>query len=123
MLWTVSDWSGDQDLAAFETMNDHWVDIDSILRSNPWGEQGLQSPALPMVFMACYNVDKFRHFVFETSFLSRFAVPVSRQKEIRTSDEALMFFGFDWVRLMLRNEGPLKEASGDRCAAGDEQQG
>jgi hypothetical protein len=48
--------------------------------------------------------------VFETSFLSRFVVSVSRQDEIRTSDEALMLFGFDWVRRMLRNEGPLKKA-------------
>ncbi len=110
--WTVSDWSGDQDLAAFEALNDHWVDIDSIFRSNPWGEQGLQNPALPMAFMACYDVDKFRQFVFDTSFLERFAVPASRQEEIRISDEALMLFGFDWVRGILRNEGPLKKASG-----------
>ncbi len=110
--WTVDAWAADQDLAAFEAMNDHWVDIDSILRSNPWGHKGLQHPALPMVFMACYNMDKFRQFVFGTSFLSRFAVPASRLAEIRASDEALMRFGFDWVRRMLRNEGPLASPSG-----------
>ena len=121
--WTVADWSRDQDLAAFEAMNDHWVDIDSILRANPWGEPGLKSPALPMAFMACYNVDKFRQFVFETSFLARFTVPVSRQEKMRRSDEALMLFGFDWVRRILRNEGPLQEVSGDRLAAGDRNRG
>ncbi len=109
--WTVDAWAADQDLAAFEAMNDHWVGIDSILRTNPWGAKGLQNPALPMVFMACYNMDKFRQFVFESSFLSRFAVPTARIEEIRASDEALMLFGFDWVRRMLRNEGPLATPS------------
>ena len=106
-IWTPSEWSLDQDLATYEAMNDHWVDIDSLLRNNPWGTQGLQSPALPMAFMACFNMDKFRPFVFESSFLARFAIPAPRVEAVRTSDEALMLLGFDWVRRMLRNEGPL----------------
>jgi Fe-S-cluster containining protein len=109
--WTVSEWAADQGLAAFEAHNDRWVDVDSLLRTNPWGAQGLQSPALSMAFMACYNVDKFRRFVLESTFLTRFAVPDARVAEIRTSDEALMHLGFDWVRRLLRNQGPLAEAS------------
>ena len=111
--WTPAGWASDQDLAAFEAWNDHWVDIDSIFRSNPWGEKGIQSPALQMAFMACYNMDKFRRFVCESSFLSRFSVPPARVEAIRGSDEALMLLGFDWVRRMLRNEGPLAAASGN----------
>ncbi len=111
--WTVDAWSTDQDLGAFETFNDHWVDIDSIFRTNPWGPNGLQSPALPMAFMACYNMDKFRRFVFDSSFLTRFSVPAARVEAIRTSDESLLLFGFDWVRLMLRGQGPLAGTNGD----------
>ena len=107
IVWTLSDWATDQDLAAFEAMNDHWVDIDSLLRTNPWGERGLRSPAFQMVFMACYNLDEFRRFVFESSFLMRFEIPAPRLEAVRAEDEALMLLGFDWVRRMLRNEGPL----------------
>ena len=107
--WTVAAWVADQGLAAFEAFNDHWVDIDSIFRSNPWGAGGLQSPALRMAFMACYDMDKFRRFIFDSSFLKRFSVPAERIEAIRATDEALMLFGFDWVRLMLRSQGPLAE--------------
>jgi Fe-S-cluster containining protein len=116
--WTVTNWGADQNLADFETYNDRWVDIDSLFRTNPWGAQGLESPALSMAFMACYNMDKFRQFVFESSFLSRFPVPAERVAEIRAADEALMLFGFDWVRRMLRNEGPLAEVSGRSVVPG-----
>ena len=105
--WTIADWSDDQDLADYEAMNDQWVDVDSIFRTNPWGDQGIRSPALPMAFMACYNMDKFRQFVFESSFLTRLAVPAPRIEAVRATDEALMLLGFDWVRRMLRYEGPL----------------
>ncbi len=105
--WTVAAWSSDQDLTPFEALNEHWVDMDSLFRANPWGASGLQSPAFPMAFMACYNIDKFKQFVFESSFRKRFTIPAARLEAIRTSDEALMLFGFDWVRLILRNDGPL----------------
>jgi hypothetical protein len=63
-----------------------------------------------MAFMACYDLDKFRQFVFGSSFLKRFHVPEQRIQAIRSADEDLMLFGFDWVRLMLRNQGPLAES-------------
>lgn len=110
--WTVSAWSADQNLAPFEALNDHWVAIDSIFRRNPWGDQGLQNPALAMAFMACYNLDKFRRFVFKSSFLARFDVPAARREAIAAADEDLLLFGFDWVRRMLRNEGPLRATAG-----------
>ena len=65
-----------------------------------------------MAFMACYDMDKFRRFVFDSSFLKRFSVPAERIATIRAADEDLMLFGFDWVRLMLRNQGPLTAAHG-----------
>ncbi len=110
--WTVETWAADQGLAVFEAFNDRWVDIDSIFRANPWGAGGLQSPAMRMAFMACYDMDKFRRFVFESSFLQRFRIPDERITAIRTKDEELMRFGFDWVRLMLRNQGPLAGSAG-----------
>ena len=105
--WTVVSWAADQELAEFDAFNDQWVEIDSIFRANPWGAGGLQSPAMRMAFMACYDLDKFRQFVFGSSFLKRFSVPEQRIQAIRAADEDLMLFGFDWVRLMLRNQGPL----------------
>lgn len=106
--WTPATWMADQEMEAFNVMNDLWVDIDSIFRNNPWKEDsGLDSKALKMAFMACYDVDRFRRFVFESSFLSRFDISADRIHKIKTDDRELLIFGFDWVKLFLTNSGPL----------------
>lgn len=106
--WTVASWMDNQALADYNAMNDLWVDIDTIFRGNPWGNRGLDSPALKMAFMACYNVDKLRTFFFDSSFLNRITVPAARIEKIRADDAELMIFGFDWVKLFLTNAGPLR---------------
>ncbi len=105
--FTVAEWIADQGLAPFTEMNRAWVPVDTILRQNPWKGQGLDNPAAKMVFMACYNMDRFREFVFNSSFLSRFAIPEDRLAALRTKDEALLRVGFDWVIYMLTGGGPL----------------
>jgi uncharacterized protein len=105
--WTIREWMNNQELDIFNEMNDPWVDMDTIFRNNPWGERGIESPALKMAFMACFNVDKLRAFVFNSSFLSRFEVEDERMELIQTDDAALMIFGFDWVRFFLTGKGPL----------------
>ena len=88
-------------------MNDLWVDIDTIFRGNPWGPEGLDSPALKMAFMACFNGDEFKTFIFESTFLSRFDVPRETADKLKESDVELMKFGFDWVKFFLTGTGPL----------------
>ena len=108
--WTIREWIDNQKLDPYNEMNDLWVDMDTLFRSNPWGERGLESPALKMSFMACFNIDKLRDFVFNSSFLSRFDVDHERLEKIQTDDAALMIFGFDWVRFFLTGKGPLKSS-------------
>ena len=105
--WTVRHWILDQEMAPYQEMNAHWVTVDTIFRQNPWGEQGLESQALKMAYMACFNIDKFREFVFESSFLNRFNISDRRVEDARSADESLMKLGFDWIRFMLTRSGPL----------------
>ena len=105
--WTVAEWIQDQRIEEYNEMNDLWVDIDSIFRSNPWGSQGINSPALKMAFMACFNVDEFKKFIFESTFLSRFALPGERIQRLRVSDVELMKLGFEWTMFFLTGTGPL----------------
>jgi Fe-S-cluster containining protein len=105
--WTVAEWIEDQGLELYNEMNDLWVDVDSIFRANPWGSQGVDSPALKMAFMACFNIDMFKKFVFESSFLSRFDLPGERIEKLKKSDVELMTFGFDWTKFFLTGSGPL----------------
>ena len=107
--WTVNEWIADQEIHPYNDMNDLWVDIDTLFRTNPWGPQGMDSPALKMAFMACFNVDEFKKFIFESTFLSRFNVSRDRIDRLKTSDVELMTFGFDWVKFFLTGKGPLRQ--------------
>ena len=50
-----------------------------------------------MIFMATYNLDAFRKFVFESSFLERFQLETGRVEAIKESDEELLRLGYDWL--------------------------
>jgi hypothetical protein len=105
--WTVREWIEDQQIQMYNDMNNLWVDIDTIFRSNPWGSQGIDSPALKMAFMTCFNVDEFKKFIFESTFLSRFDISQKRINHLMESDIELMKFGFDWIKFFLTGTGPL----------------
>jgi hypothetical protein len=105
--WTVREWIENQQIQLYNEMNDLWVDVDSIFRANPWGPEGVNGSALKMAFMACFNIDEFFKFIFESTFLSRFYVPRERIEELEESDVELMKFGFDWTKFFLAGSGPL----------------
>ena len=105
--WTIKSWVEDQQIQTYNEMNDLWVDMDTLFRKNPWGAQGIDSPALKMAFMACFNMDEFRTFIFESTFLSRFDLPRKRIEALAESDVEIMTFGFEWVQFFLTGTGDL----------------
>ena len=107
--WTAQAWMQDQGMERYNTINAHWARVDALLRRNPFGDQGVDSPALKMVYMAAYNLDTFRRFVFTSSFLSRFEVPEERLAKVRADDTELLILGFDWILRFLGRQGPLVE--------------
>ena len=54
-----------------------------------------------MTFMAVYNIDPFKDFVFNSSFLRRYRVKTALIKEMETDDVKLLRFGFEWVKFLL----------------------
>ena len=109
--WTVAQWLENQQIKDYNEINNRWVEIDTLFRQNPWGGEGLESPRLKMAFMACFNVDRLRTFIMESSFLERFDVAPGKIDKLRESDTDLLKFGFDWVEFFLTGKGPLKIAS------------
>jgi hypothetical protein len=61
-----------------------------------------------MFYLACYDTDRFRGLLLESSFLNRFEVDDEVIEKIRTDDEALLDFGFDWLRFSLFGEKTIK---------------
>ena len=96
--WTISEWIADQQAAEHQKMTRRWAELMRLFQSDPWGAEGPQGPRARMAFMATYNLDGFREFVFASTFLKRYRVKPDLLRKLRRRDEALLGFGFDWVR-------------------------
>ncbi|SPE28139.1 conserved hypothetical protein (qmoABC associated) [Acidobacteriia bacterium SbA2] len=61
-----------------------------------------------MFYMACYDLDRFRRFVFESRFLELFEVDEARVEALRHDDEELLEFALQWLRFSLFQEKTMK---------------
>ena len=105
--WTVPEWREDQDVAAREELEAGFREIVS----HPWfigGTRQLDPKRLDMFFTACYDLDKFRTFVFETTFLERFDLEPALVERMREDDDELLRFAFRWLKMALFGEPVLK---------------
>ena len=104
--WTVATWRDDQGLAERDELEIGFREIVS----HPWfiGGRALDTKRMEMFFMACYDLDKFRSFVFESTFLERFVLETDEIERMRGDDAALLAFGFRWLRLALFGEPVLE---------------
>jgi len=104
--WTVSEWMRDQGVDEYDEMGREFKDIT--LHKYFKEGQGITPKQVEMFFMACYNVDKFRDFVFKSTFLRKFDVDPATLERIKTDDVALLRYGYRWLRFALFGEDTLK---------------
>jgi hypothetical protein len=102
---TVRDWVTSQGAEEYELMGAGFKDLTL---HDFWNTSTLTAPQADMFYMACYDLDRFRSFVFETRFLKLFEVDETRGEAIRTSDEDLLEFGVEWLRFALFKERTMK---------------
>ena len=100
--WTVRDWRKDQGVDIHDEINQEWTDLVVRKRSFPQNIK-MTDKSKELFFMASYNIDKFRRFVFESSFLTRHQVSPETVEKIKTDDIALLKFGLEWLKGLLFN--------------------
>ncbi len=104
--WTIYEWLIDQGIIPYDEMNDLFSEITSPLRAQ---ELEIENPDIAkMTFMALYNLDKFRNFVFNSSFLDRFDVDPIKIIKLIKSDEDLLKFAFDWIKFGIFGQKVLR---------------
>ncbi|MGB5986124.1 MAG: YkgJ family cysteine cluster protein [Desulfobacterales bacterium] len=106
--WTVAKWREDQGVDLHDEINAGWTDLVVRKRSFPPNVK-LTEQAKQMFFMAAYNIDKFKAFVFESSFLERYAIPAERIEKIRDDELALLAFAMEWIKFLLFKEGDFSQ--------------
>jgi uncharacterized protein len=99
--WTVSQWVNDQGLSPYILMNDKMLDVLFHPRRNPQGS--LSESQQQKVMVACYNLDIFREFIFETPFLKKFHVDDNTTHRVKTDNGALLTLGFSFLKKALYN--------------------
>lgn len=104
--WRISEWLNDQGMLEYNRMNDLLMEL-YVRRAQQHGIT-LTENHLKMFVMACYNLERFREFVFRSNFLQRFEVDEECVKDIESSDLALLEFAFLWLRFALFGEATLK---------------
>ncbi len=71
-----------------------------------YGMQGYQVDGNDV--LASYNIDKFKEFVFESSFLKRYQVDDATVEKIKTDEIELLQFGMRWLKWLLFKEGDFE---------------
>lgn len=106
--WTVKEWLRDQQLLYYNVMDDLWAEMDTLFRSNPWQGEGAAGPRQFLAFMACYNIDRFKQYIVDHDLLSQFRLDKARKRSMGQDDEAVLKFGFDWLKYILANMPTLQ---------------
>lgn len=97
--WTVESWRREQGLHAYDDL-DH--DLKDVMAADQIWESKIQDPRMQdMCLMALYDPDRFREFVFKSSFFQKFHVDDDIVEKIRNEDVALLYFAGQWLRFAL----------------------
>jgi len=106
---TVGEWVKDQGITEYNEMGELFKE----LTLHPHLQKGndLTPQKIEMFFLVCYNIDKFRDFVFGTSFLEKFDVPPETVETIKEDDVELLKFGYLWLRFALFGEKTINVKS------------
>ncbi len=104
--WTAREWMTDQKIAERDELEAGFRD----LVSHPWfiGGRQLDPKRIEMFYMACYDLDTFRAFIFESSFRDRFELEPELLERLAEDDMALLNFAFRWLRFAMFGEPTMK---------------
>jgi Fe-S-cluster containining protein len=103
--WNVAEWREDQGVNLRDEVNDGWLDLMVRKKSLP-PSMKLSEEAKKIFFMVCYNIDKFKEFVFKSTFLTRYDIPAQKIEEIKADEIKLLQFGFEWLNATFFQAAP-----------------
>ncbi len=105
--WTIREWRADQGVDICDEMNNEWMQL--VMRRKSYGFQAnLSEHGQKMFFMVSTNLEKFKSFVFESSFLDTYIIDDETLEKIKNDDVQLMLFGFKYLAGSLFGAKTLK---------------
>ena len=105
--WTIREWRADQGVDLCDEMNREWMEI--VMRRKSFGFQAsLSEQAKKIFFMVSTDLDKFREFIFTSSFLDIYEIDQETLDKIKEDDIALLRFSYKYLASSLFGTKDLK---------------
>jgi len=99
---SVKEWMADQGIEEYREAGKLYKDITLHDFFEKGGE--LSPEKMEMFHLVCYNIDKFRKFLFESTFFNKFVVTEQVKEQLEGDDLELFKFGIQWLRFSLFGE-------------------
>jgi Fe-S-cluster containining protein len=113
--WTIDEWRQDQETVLYDDMNRGWMEI--LIKKKSFGEHEFPEMKNKMFFMITSDLDYFRLFVFESSFLDTYDIPAEQLEKIKTDDVELLKLSYDFLKSALFAEETLALKNTEAVAA------
>lgn len=109
---TIDEYRQEQGVDIYDEKGRGWRQL--VLKKKSAGPAIGKPPAISnqLFFMASYDVDRFRAFVSSDSFNKTYDVPLEVMATLLADDEALMEFGYNFLKHALFGERFLEEREG-----------
>jgi Fe-S-cluster containining protein len=102
-IQTITEWRKDQGVDIHDEINEGWAELLVKKRSFPKNIK-LTDQSKKMFFMISYNIDEFKKFVFDSSFLKKYVIDDAVIEDIKKDEKALLRFGIRWLTHILFNK-------------------
>lgn len=96
--WSLEEWLQSQGAWEYNEMNRPWMEL--VTSTSP-RLQSMSAQSLQMFYMASYNLDQFRSFVFTTRFLQRFRLTEEEVEKVKEDRTALMLLAMRWLKFAI----------------------
>ncbi|NOZ68043.1 MAG: YkgJ family cysteine cluster protein [Deferribacteres bacterium] len=104
--WTIASWREDQGVDRYDEVNKEWKGLQ--LRKNLPGQPELDENKQFQFYMASYDLDRFRRYVFESNFLNVFDIDRETVDKMRNDEVELVKFGVKYIKYVMMLEETLK---------------
>jgi hypothetical protein len=87
-------------------MNKHYKDITNHVFFQNGNK--LDSGRAKLIYQACYDLDWFKKFIFNTRFLEKYSVAQDLIDRMEKDDHELLLFAYQWVKFAIFSEDTLR---------------
>lgn len=104
--WTAEEWLANQGVEDYQLLGNLFKEIS--LHKFFVTSKAIEPVKLEMFYMVCYDIDKFRKFLFDSTFFKRFEIEQKYINKLKEDDVELLKFGFRWLRFSTFGEKTLQ---------------